>query len=378
MRDVESQKAGLAEHVEPALDEARLARQLGAILPRLATRRVRRPWTHFAVPALSFAIVVLAWLLVRTPSVSTTPALATGAVIHAGAAPGDSITLGDGTHLVLDATSELKLAELEPQRVRLELARGGVELDVVHVENRSFVVAAAGYDVTVVGTQFDVRFGEGTPRSVQVHVKRGRVRVTRVATGDTHMLGAGESWSADLPGGTGALPTSSTSAVASAAPEELPEAPEPVATVAPGTTAPRAARTATPSARALPSDESPKELLVRAQAARAAGDPKEAARLLDAIRTHHRDDARAGLAAFELGRVRLDALKDPAGAVEAFEDAIRLSPTAPFREDAEARRIQALDTSGNVTRCREMKRAYAEHYPTGLHRADVERRCPGP
>jgi transmembrane sensor len=377
MTDVESQKHGLAEHVEPPLDAARLARQYSAILPRLTTRRARRPWTHFAVPALSLAIVVLAWLLVRAPSVSTAPALATGAVLHT-TASGNSFTLGDGTRLLLDGATDVKLADLDPEHVRIELARGGVELDVVHVEKRSFIVAAAGYDVIVVGTQFDVRFGEGTPRTVSVHVTRGRVRVTRVATGDTHMLGAGESWSADLPGATGALPASAATAAPSVAPDELAEAPE-----ATGTTAaphqPRSTGTSTtPAARAVPSEESAKDLLTRAQAARAANDPREAARLLDALRTRHRDDARAGLAAFELGRVRLDALKDPAGAVEAFEDAIRLSPTAPFREDAEARRIQALDMSGNVARCREAKRAYAEHYPNGLHKADVERRCPGP
>ena len=94
-------------------------------------------------------------------------------------------------------------------------------------------------------------------------------------------------------------------------------------------------------------EASPPELLRLAEVARSAGRLAEAARAFDALRHKYRGDARAGLAAFELGRIRLDSMGNAAGAAEAFADAIALSPGAPFREDAEARRVQALERSGS-------------------------------
>ncbi|HTQ47109.1 MAG TPA: hypothetical protein VMI75_30350, partial [Polyangiaceae bacterium] len=62
--------------------------------------------------------------------------------------------------------------------------------------------------------------------------------------------------------------------------------------------------------------------------------------------------------------LRLDALGDPAGALAAFDDAIVLAPRAGFREDAEARRVEALDRM-NDTRCPAARQAFLARYPHG-------------
>jgi transmembrane sensor len=102
---------------------------------------------------------------------------------------------------------------------------------------------------------------------------------------------------------------------------------------------------------------------------------RDAERALDTLRKRHRGDPRAALAAFELGRLRLDTLGNPAGAAEALTDAITLAPGASFREDAEARRVQALDASHARAACAAARDAYLARYPKGAHAAVVHARC---
>src|SRR5262249_4095228 len=133
--------------------------------------------------------------------------------------------------------------------------------------------------------------------------------------------------------------------------------------------------------RASPNDDAKrtaKELLDEAQRATAQGDRRGAARLYDEIRTRHRRDPRAALAAFELGRIRLDALGDPAGAEEAFRDAIRLAREPGLRDDAEARRVEALDRAGQREACARARDEYLARHPQGVHRAAVTARCQTP
>jgi hypothetical protein len=117
------------------------------------------------------------------------------------------------------------------------------------------------------------------------------------------------------------------------------------------------------------------ELLQLANEARIAGRVKDAATAFDTLRRRYRKDPRAGLAAFELGRLRLDSLGDPLGAVEALLDAISLAPEATFREDADARLIEAYDEAHDP-RCHVARQDYLARYPKGVHAAAVAVRCP--
>lgn len=91
---------------------------------------------------------------------------------------GEVRTLGltDGSQLVMRADTAIVTSMSEEERSVI-IERGGAYFDVTKDENRPFVVSAAGVDVRVHGTAFDVLKG---PSSVTVSVTHGRVAVSDV------------------------------------------------------------------------------------------------------------------------------------------------------------------------------------------------------
>jgi hypothetical protein len=309
-----------------------------------------------------------------------------GATLETGAQEQETITLGDGSRVVVDESSRVRLAAIAPSQVRLELERGGLEADVTHVDGRSFVVAVGGLEVVVVGTHFDVQTdGEGAARTVRVSVARGRVEVRR-GKEPSRFLGAGESWSGPLvaPVVEPSAPVTVPHAVDAGARPPVAAAPrfrlsrefrddfalgkyaDAWAELGPDGLA-DAARLAQPA-----------DLFEVAQVARWTGHTREAAEAFDAIVTRAPNDGRAGVAALELGRLRMNDLGDASGAVEAFEHAMELAPNVTFREDAAARRIQALESSGDLAACAAARDEYLTTYPGGTHAVTVARRCQRP
>jgi transmembrane sensor len=127
--------------------------------------------------------------------------------------------------------------------------------------------------------------------------------------------------------------------------------------------------------RSSPSSNPSDNPFEAAQKARVEGRLAEAARLFDDVRRKHRADPHAALAAFELGRLRLDALGDPAGAAEAFSDALVLGPGSALAEDAAARRVEALGRQGDHDRCAAARDAYLRQYPSGVYARAMVRFC---
>ncbi|MDB5216834.1 MAG: hypothetical protein JWO86_4761 [Myxococcaceae bacterium] len=354
----------LADDITARVDDARLARQWGAVSKSLVVRPRRSLYFAAFAPAALVALALIVVLLWR-PWRSTGDSVAT-------VRTSDSLVLADGSRVTLSSGAELAIDSATRERVHLVLSAGSIVLDVTHVEGRPFVVSAAGHDVTVLGTAFAVKLdSHDATRTLAVEVTRGRVAVTG-PTGE-HVLDAGQSWSTRVETAASATSAAAASSLAVLAdePSALPtsEAAEPPP--APGIE---------PSSKAVAAApvEGPRELLARATEARTSGRPRDAAIALDTLRKRYRSDARAGLAAFELGRVRMDALNDPAGAAEAFADAIALAPGAPFREDAEARRVDALDALPDRARCERVRDAYLGRYPNGLHARQIATRCKRP
>jgi len=281
-----------------------------------------------------------------------------------------------------------------------------VTLDVRRVEGRAWEVAAGAFDVRVVGTKFVVRRTLGPEGDkIAVEVIRGHVQVrNRNNPEDVHDLLANESWHVD-----GATATTAPTASASTAATETAPLPQPAASTdatsaaaaPPGSAAPSAQANLAPAppsweqyakdhryreaydalgpdgfARAVDT-AAPDKMLRLGDVARASGHPRDAERAYDAARKRGGGSATAALAAFELGRVRQDALGNSAGAAEALGAAIALSPGAPFREDAEARRVRALEASDGTAACVQARDAYLARYPSGAHTAVVRRRCGG-
>ncbi|HVY49584.1 MAG TPA: FecR family protein [Minicystis sp.] len=379
--------------LSPELPQTRIDAQWAAVATRLGARRAPAPvrarvaWLAAAAVVVAAALVVL----VRSRSIGTT--LEGTAIESAG--PGQLLALPDGSEVRLAEATRVRVVTWTAARVVAELDRGSASFDVKHVDGRAWVVEAGAFDVRVVGTRFDVTLdGAGDAARISVHVERGRVEVARRADPkDVRVLGAGESWSANLGG----------EAAASDAP---PSAAKPASAPATSVADEASARATAPPApqpapigweeharahqykeaydalgpdgfRAAVDRGGAEQLFRLAEVARASRHLRDAERAFDALRRKYRGDARAGLAAFELGRLRLDSLGNPAGAAEALADAIALSPAAPFREDAEARRVQALEASGARAACEKARDAYLARYPGGAHAAVVASRCGG-
>jgi hypothetical protein len=82
-------------------------------------------------------------------------------------------------------------------------------------------------------------------------------------------------------------------------------------------------------------------------------------------------DPRAGLAAFELGRLRMDRLGDLPGAVRALQQAVALAPGAELREDALARLVAASAAAHDHAVCARTRARYLTDYPSGVHHRTV-------
>jgi len=345
----------LAGFIEPEVDERRIDR----VWARMGPTRAGSSWR---LPAFAFAAVAVAAtavLVVRGHAAA--PSLA-GMVVESGAS--QTLTLPDGTTAALKPDTRLRFDRIEATRVEATLDRGEATFDVRHSDSRTWTVHAAGFDVVDRGTRFVVAV---TPEGARVRVESGSVVIARAGGSEApRTLGPGESWASTAILDAPAAPATAQTPVPTAPPVQGVLAP-----AAPGT----ASTPTAPAVAAPPTTPGPKELLETANSARLAGRTRDAAQAFDALRTRYRSDPRAGLAAFELGRLRLDALGDPAGAVEAFGDAMALAPAAGFREDAEARRVEALDRMHDG-RCRAARDAYLARYPGGLHATAVGARCP--
>ena len=122
----------------------------------------------------------------------------------------------------------------------------------------------------------------------------------------------------------------------------------------------------------------PRALFDRANAARLAGRHADAAADFDRFYRRFPNDPRAGLAAYELGRIRLGSLHDPRGAAEAFAVVLERAPGDSFREDAEVGRIEALENLDDAAACRQARDAFLARNATSPQARRVARLCGAP
>lgn len=349
----------LGDAVRPDLSEARLTRQWSAI-----ERRIRPGSRHrraivaalgaVAVVALSAAAAL--WLPVGT--LGPDESVWDGAIVQSAAEP-VSVTLKDGSRIDLQRESRLQLVERSPSTVRLRLRAGRAEFDVRPNPARRFSVAAGDLVVQVIGTRFIVTVERAAEHAgVSVAVERGVVEVR--GSGRTLRLHAGETWSAPA-----SQPRKATAEPAVPGPAPQPP-PEPALEKPAAKSKPAPATEAPPTAR---------EIFEEANRARLSGDLATAADEYRTLLAEHPGDPRAGLAAFELGRLLQDRLGDPGGAARALQRAVSLASGSGFREDAMARLVRAYATLGASDACDKAKRAYLNSFPGGVHTTAVQRAC---
>lgn len=148
--------------------------RLRASLPAAPGNTLRLRSTFWPCAGLAAALCAVliwpAWQMFAPPVMTTQ--------LHTGRGESQQITLPDGTGLTLDAETQLQVAYY-PQRREITLSKGQVYFQVKHLDDKPFVVLSGPSRVTVLGTQFSVRYipqsmsGDG----VDVAVSSGAVRV---------------------------------------------------------------------------------------------------------------------------------------------------------------------------------------------------------
>lgn len=157
-----------------------LAPAIDALLPA-NDAPVSRSWPVFA--GLAAAAVAAAAVIVGPVWQAQSPA---GSVYASTADAGRSVDLSNGITVRLDRASRVAVSA---DGKRIELATGAAYFDVDHRPDRPLTVAAGGYEVSDIGTRFDVaRTGTG----VAVAVAEGRVAVGRAGAEPSLTLAAGE------------------------------------------------------------------------------------------------------------------------------------------------------------------------------------------
>ncbi len=285
---------------------------------------------------------------------------------------GDSLTVdySDGSRLELAARTRLEVLAGDSHSAAVRLKRGSVVCDLASLPGRQFSVFAEGVEVRVTGTRFSVNLNTEA-NQIEVSVQRGSVMVVwPEGSKSNRRLAAGERWSIDRR-------QQQSASVQGSAGEQVSVTARP-SVEANFDTTPEVADDRNPSEGAstvaveLPSARS---LLDQGNAARRAGDARGAARAYQNLLSKFSGDPRAGLAAFELGRLRMGTLSDIPGAVRAFQSAVALSPGSAIREDAMAHLVEVYAISGQSAQCETARDTYLKNYPRGVHAALVGRQC---
>jgi transmembrane sensor len=386
----------LADQLDFEPDDAALEREWAAIATRQRSGRlgVSRRSTALVSAVLALCVVaVLAYSLLFAHE--TIRDLSPGAIGLAGtlfsneASTGvQHVRLPDGSSIELAASARVRVLVSDPSEVTVELERSRAVFDVRTQKGRRFSVAAGFVEVTVKGTRFSVeRTSHGAIEGVTISVERGSVEVARLdGFEERTIIPAGTQWRASRGFPSSAVPVDDVRG-GSIAPQPPP--PEPIvrsgkdrdvdfgstrAAVAPPS-AMGALPTSAESAEAAPPALTATGLFGAAEAAMRADRPSEAESMFAAFLQQFPDDDRAGLAALELGRLRLDVLGDARGSLEALNAALTFGNKTPFAEDAAARRIEALERLGDINSCADAREAFLVAYPASVHAASVSRRC---
>ncbi len=351
-----SAKRRPAEYLTPDLNPERVARMWGVVeasqkRPGRSTQRTLG-WAMATACAAALCI----WGFAHFTAQRALQVSATGDVIVT-QQKGTSLNLPDGSALVLSEAAKLAVVSASATDVSLHLERGRVTCDVTHVAGRRFTVEAMGITASVLGTHFSVEVSTSATPQVTVHVERGVVEVRDRSQQVVATMTAGQTWSGLASAVLSPVPAQSAAPAAAEAPAS-----------------------AAPAVSALPSALSALDagtLFERANAARIAGRASDAAADYDRFRLRFPQDSRAGLSAFELGRIRLDSLHDPRRALAALGFALSHNRGGFASEDAQALRVDALSQLGDQAACSAARSAFISAHPASAHVPRVTRACSG-
>lgn len=343
------------------LSHRRVAKRLEVTLA--SPKRPRSAWAWSAAGALALAASVMLWLVLRTaaPQPESKSALAVGSEREPARA-----LLSDGSVIDIDRGGRVRVLRDQAEQTQIEVLAGRAEFEVEKRHGRPFVALIRGVEVRVIGTHFSTELDLARPPGlVRVKVQRGTVevaaphgeRVARLSAGDSLEVSLAPERPAD-PSSDEITPSSSDSTNPAGEPAES----------AGGVGSVAAPVVAAPVLE-------PSKLFQTANDARRSGNVRDAVKAYATLLDQFPRDERAGVAALELGRLRMDSLHAYAPAAQAFRRAIAAAPNDGIREDALARLVEVLDRMHDLPGCLAEQRRYRARYPLGVHSSSVERRC---
>jgi TolA-binding protein len=379
--------------VAPHLNKTRVDAQWARIAEK---RPIGRKIRSAAIPAVGVLIVACALGVVWWPreTRSSNESVWEGSVVASDDAP-VGMTLAEGTHIKVEPRSEVKLLRSSSSAVQVRLTHGSARFVVAKRPTRRFSVNVGEVEVVVTGTQFRVvRRPSGAADRVQVEVIEGSVEVRR---GDGVVtLRSGDQWSTTVAPEPGEPPRprladereSERESDTEDDTEELdmgaddgelygePSGDGSSVMEADGDgQRPRESPRAKRRRRAREAARDAGELFDHANLARRVGRLEDAVAMYGELVAKHPRDKRASLAAFELGRLRMDSLRDMRGAVRALERALKLDAHGAFAEDALARLVLAEEARHDLAGCNRARSRYLARYPDGVHAQHVAERC---
>jgi transmembrane sensor len=364
------------EYIDNEVDEARLAQNLCGVRAKQEHRRLRRAQIGASLATVTVcALVFLIFGEIRSRRLSVPGPLTMrsergliqsinkGDVLKAG-----KTWLDDGSRITVGSDSRVEMVENTGGRIHGVLREGWARFEVNPGGPRRWVIDTGAFEVEVIGTAFTLsRRAEGA----RVRVHHGRVQVRgALVSGGAFQLVAGGQYAA----------VSHNNAKRRQAMENTVNGP-----TEPGP-ADLSGALFSPSATGLPTSgaltgeaardtrNSGAQALHRADQLRAGGRLEQAARVLARELNAHPHGRDAGLVALTLAQLQLDALGLPAEAARSFSRAAQL-PTLPsaLREQAVARRVEALAQAGLVEEANQAAAAYTRAYANGAWTDAVRR-----
>lgn len=264
-----------------------------------------------------------------------------------------SFHLADEARVQLLPRSKLVLRESDSLGVTLELKEGQATFGATEAEKKRLTIHAGPVVVRAIGTSFLVaRSLIGEKEEIRVSVQQGSAEV-RGPDGDFKRLATGESWSVQL----ASVKSHETSGD------------DPTRVAKDSSENPR-------HSRAAPTiDDQARTLFDSARAEKNNGRPAVAAALYQQFLTQYPSHSRIGLAALELGRLKLDQLGDAQGAIAPLQRALR-NGAGGLGDDTLARLAQAQAQAGQTAACHESRKRYLQKYPKGVHLKQIRTLCP--
>lgn len=156
--------------------------------PRTTAFARRRPWALAAsiLAGCAALLLCLRYFPAGGPAISAEPAASEGGVFRTAIGGLSTITLSDGSSVVLNTDSEVDVRFTSTER-RVRLLKGQAWFDVAKSPSRPFTVDAGGERVRALGTIFDVQVG-AHGETIQVALAEGRVRVEPIRSGFSALL----------------------------------------------------------------------------------------------------------------------------------------------------------------------------------------------